>query len=760
MELLQGGVGESFAKAQRIVVWRQEPFGVQGTRAGTQQPLNMNRRPHIPKLVSPQRSAIEPFDGLRARVAPAPFAALLLACLGLATQEIRAGTAIARVWNEQNLAAIRIDSPHPPVQARNLFSVATCMYDAWTAYDTHSVGYIYHQRHSAPDIYMARRAAISQAAWRMLRERYAHSRSATTTLANLDAQMLGLGFATNNFSTDPSTPIGVGNAVYEAVSAWFLNDGARQTNETGIAYADALPENGGYVYTNPILLAGVPGITIVDINRWQRLQILNATDQNGFPVGPVQTYQGPQWLHVRPFAVSRQDPTRPWIDPGPPPRLGTASDHAFRTNVIEVIRASAMLTPDDGFLMDISPGAFGNNPLGSNDGTGHPSNPYTGLAYPPNVVKRGDVARLIAEFWADGPSSETPPGHWNVIANKVSDHPLFQKRLQGQGPVLDDLEWEVKLYFAINAAVHEGACAAWAIKRYYDSWRPISAIRYQGSLGQCSDPSAPSYHTNGLPLITNLIEIVTAQTSAFGGRHSGLKPGKVAVRAWPGQPVAPSLQYSGVKWIHADAWVPYQRSTFVTPGFPGYISGHSTFSRSAAEVMVAITGSPFFPGGILTQDSPANTSLGFEKGPSQAVQLQWATYYDAADQAGLSRIWGGIHPPVDDFAGRRAGSACGIAVWELVLKYLDGSIARQSISLAQIPSTNNTRHIRFNTVRGFRYSLQSTPDLATPFAPVEAASIRAEDTSSTWHEPATTPQLFYRVLGESLTPLNTPANPQ
>src|SRR6266404_5187805 len=75
-----------------------------------------------------------------------------------------------------------------------------------------------------------------------------------------------------------------------------------------------------------------------------------------------------------------------------------------------------------------------------------------------------------------------------------------------------------------------------------------------------------------------------------------------------------------------------------------------------------------------TYTSPANTGLGFEKGPSLSFQLQWATYYDAADQAGLARIWGGIHPPVDDFAGRRAGAQCGQGVWALAQKYFDGSV--------------------------------------------------------------------------------------
>jgi hypothetical protein len=265
---------------------------------------------------------------------------------------------------------------------------------------------------------------------------------------------------------------------------------------------------------------------------------------------------------------------------------------------------------------------------------------------------------------------------------------------------------------------------------------------------------------HSVPRFTNLIELVTPQTALFGARHSGLKAGKIALRTWPGQPVAPTLQYSGVKWIHADAWVPYQRSTFVTPGFPGYISGHSTFSRSAAEVLTAITGSPFFPGGIFTYDSPANTSLGFEKGPSQSVQLQWATYYDAADQAGRSRIWGGIHPPVDDFAGRRTGSACGKEVWQLAQKYLDGSIARQSISMVIQPATNGTRTLSFNTVRGFRYAVQSTPDLSIPFTNLDPVPIRAEDTTTTRTDATVAPQSYFRVLGEAGIEAPAPGNPQ
>src|SRR5207249_7187016 len=120
--------------------------------------------------------------------------------------------------------------------------------------------------------------------------------------------------------------------------------------------------------------------------------------------------------------------------------------------------------------------------------------------------------------------------------------------------------------------------------------------------------------------------------SVLSGRHAGLTPGKIAIYSWPGVPPDPIHQHGGVRWIHADTWVPYQRTNFVTPAFPGYISGHSTFSRSAAEALTAITGSPFFPGGMGTYTAVSNTALAFEKGPSQTVQLQWGTYYDASDQ--------------------------------------------------------------------------------------------------------------------------------
>lgn len=684
---------------------------------------------------------------------------MLLGCgIALVT---RAGAAhsIARIWNERALAAIRNDTPHPPAQARNLFSFSVATYDAWAAYDPVAVGYVYRGKHTANDVAAARREAISYAVWRLQRERHVYSRTAAATLEADDALMASLGYDINNASRDLSTPAGVGNAVYDAVSAWFINDGARQASGTPynpefpavipVAYPDFPASQGGYTFLNPALATSLPGIqdnigrTVLDVNIWQRLQVVNAVDQNGFPQGPLQGYLGAQWLGVRPFAMTRTDAARPWIDPGPPPFFGTATHAVFVQEVVEVIRYSSELTPDDGVRVDISPASFGNNSLGENDGSGRPLNPVTGRPYAPNVVKRGDYARALTEFWADGPNSETPPGHWNTMANDVSDHPLTVKRIGGTGPVVDDLEWDAKLYFSLNAALHEAACAAWSIKRHYNAWRPLTAVRYLGGLGQASDPSLPSYNPNGLPIVSNLIEVVTPASRA-SGRHAGLTVGKIALRCWPGESPQRTLP-NGVKWLHAEDWTTYQRTNFVTPAFPGYVSGHSTFSRSAAELLTAFTGTEFFPGGM---GSYTITHLLNEAGPSEPVTLQWATYYDAADQVGLSRIWGGIHPPVDDFAGRRVGAEAGQGVWNLARGYFDGTVMQTPLAIRR--SNSQTHEVSYQTRRGFHYQLQSTASLQEPFTN-EAAPVRQPfDSQRVRHEAASGgPARFYRLITSS-----------
>jgi membrane-associated phospholipid phosphatase len=184
------------------------------------------------------------------------------------------------------------------------------------------------------------------------------------------------------------------------------------------------------------------------------------------------------------------------------------------------------------------------------------------------------------------------------------------------------------------------------------------------SRGQSTDPSLASYSKDGLPLVPGLIELITKDKTARGGPMATLagNEGKIAVRAWQRSTGDPNAPHVG--WILGTTWVPYQLPTFVTPSFQGYISGHSTFSRAAAEVLTGITGSEYFPGGVSESIVKAG-SFRIDPGPSADVVLRWATYYDAADQAGQSRLFGGIHVQADDFTGRIVGSTCGKDAWAL-----------------------------------------------------------------------------------------------
>lgn len=570
---------------------------------------------------------------------------------------------VARRWDEALLDAIRRALPAPTVHARNLYHASAAMWDAWAAYDPAAGGVFVEEKHRAADVDAARAEAISYAAYRLLTARYLNAVGGNESLSEFADLMDALCYPLDVTTTEGGSPAALGNRIAETILAAAADDGA---NEAG-GYQPV-----DYEPVNPPLVVAGDAISMADPNRWQPLQIEHMISQNGIPVtNGVQQAIGPQWGHVTSFAIPPGGEEGLPMDPGPPPAFG--SDE-YKEEAIEVIRLSSQLDPDDPTTIDVSPGAIGDNPLGTNDGDGYDVNPVTGEPYEPEVVPRADFGRVLAEFWADGPKSETPPGHWNVIANHVGDELGSDLRIGGAGPVVDRLEWEVKTYLALNGAVHDAAIAAWGLKGHYDSVRPISMIRYMGSLGQSSDPDGPSYDPNGLPLVDGLVEVITDETTAPGARHEALAghEGEIAIRAWAGNPADPKAEIGGVTWIRAVEWVPYQLPTFVTPSFPGYVSGHSTFSRAAAEVMTAMTGTPYFPGGASGYTIEAG-SLDFEKGPSADIELEWATYYDAADQAGRSRLWGGIHISADDLAGRSTGAACGIAAWERALGYFSGA---------------------------------------------------------------------------------------
>jgi hypothetical protein len=578
------------------------------------------------------------------------------------------GHSVARVWDEALLDAIRRDTPAPTVHARNLFHTSAAMWDAWAAYDSTAEGYFVKEKLHTDDVQAAREAAISYAAYRLLLHRYSVASGLQETFDELTATMAKLCYRIDYTSTEGDSPAALGNRIAAKVIAYGRNDGAHEA----LRYADPT-----FVPANAPLVVAEPGTEMRDPNAWQPLALAQSVAQNGLPVpGKVQSFIGPQWGHVAGFALPKSAEGLP-LDPGPAPELGdAASDARFKETAVAVIRYSSRLEADDGATLDIGPGALGGNDLGTNDGDGHDVNPETGLPYAPDVVSRGDYERALAEYWADGPKSETPPGHWNTIANEISDTPGLEHRIGGRGPVVDRLEWDVKLYLALNGAVHDAAVAAWGAKRFYDSARPISMIRYMGGKGQSSDPQGPSYDPDGLPLVPGLIEVVTRASSAPGERHAELADhvGEIAIRAWSGPPEEPAGPSQGVRWILAGDWVPYQAPTFVTPAFPGYISGHSTFSRAAAEVLTGFTGNSYFPGGLYEWHVPAG-SFGIESGPSEDLTMQWATYFDAADAAGISRLYMGIHVSPDDFGGRKVGSRCGKDAWALAQEYFDGSAA-------------------------------------------------------------------------------------
>jgi len=607
--------------------------------------------------------------------------AAIVLCCGPAAANEPPDASVARQWNEDLLTAIRNDFARPTVHARNLFHTSAAMWDAWAAYDADSSQFQHIEKVDlAPDLVLAaREKAISYAAYRLLRWRFQNSPGAVESLDRFDARMTSLGFDRDFTSTAGDDPAALGNRIAATYIEFGLNDTSNEANDFA---------NQFYMAVNEPLVPVLPGNPeITDPNRFQPLALDVFIDQSGnVVIGGFPKFLSPEWGTVTPFALTSEDLTvyqrdghEYWVyhDPGAPPMLGGVGDDLYKSGFEQVALWSGKLDPTDGVMIDVSPASQGDNTLGTNDGNGHDLNPVTGQPYQPQVVPAGDYYRVLAEFWADGPDSETPPGHWFTIANYVSDHPLFEKKLRGKGPVLDNLQWDVKLYLALGGAMHDSAVAAWGAKGWYDYVRPVSAIRAMCDNGQSSDPGAPSYHPEGIGLHPGSIELITKASSAPGERHFGLAGNmdqhlnKIALKAWrgPSEIINPDTDTAGVGWIRCENWWPYQRPSFVTPPFAGYVSGHSTFSRAAAVVMTQITGDEYFPGGVGEFFAPANEFLVFEDGPSVDITLQWATYADASDETSLSRIYGGIHPTADDIPGRLMGAEIGADAVALALDF-------------------------------------------------------------------------------------------
>ncbi len=616
---------------------------------------------------------------------------------------------VARKWNDLLLEAIRNDLARPTVHARNLFHVSAAMYDAWAVYEPKAKTYFlgktvggYYipfdsvQPNSSQSKVFKQVTAMSYAAYQLIKHRFRNSPGASEIAYRADSLLIALGYIIQNQTDYYISPHGMGNYIAEQVINYGLQDGANESGDYANEYYE--PVN------NPLDLTSRGSNSLADPNRWQALQFRGGfIDQSGNPIpAEVIDFLSPEWGDVVPFSFRSSDMVTQnrdeneyqiFKDPGPPPYIDTVANvgiqDPYKWGFALVSAWSSHLDPTDGVMMDISPNSIGNISIeslpteisayeqfydwneGGDPSPGYDENPITGEAYEEQIVPRADYARVLAEFWADGPDSETPPGHWFTILNYVHDHPAFSRRFMGEGEEMDPLEWDVKAYFMLGGAMHDAAIAAWSVKGYYDYIRPISAIRYMATRGQSTDEALPNYSPAGLPLVEGYIELVGEGDPLVGAEGEFLN--ELKVKAWRGHQYIqdPSIDTAGVGWILAKDWWPYQRPSFVTPPFAGYVSGHSTYSRAAAEVLTLLTGSEYFPGGMGEFHAPQNDFLVFERGPSVDVTLQWAKYYDASDQCSLSRIWGGIHPPADDLPGRLMGAAIGQQAFDYARSFFE-----------------------------------------------------------------------------------------
>lgn len=285
---------------------------------------------------------------------------------------------------------------------------------------------------------------------------------------------------------------------------------------------------------------------MTDPSKWQQLRF-----DNGLSPG----YIAPHWGNVIPFALSSPSALRP---PTPP----TFDSPTYLAQTQEIVDLTAHLD---------------------------------------------DEKKVIAEYWADGPKSVLPPGHWQIFGQIVS---------QRRGYNLDQ---DVQLFFLLGNAVMDAGISCWECKRFYNTSRPITAIRalYAGQL-------VPS----------------------FAGPNKG------------------------IQMVDGAQWFPYQSRNFITPPFPEYASGHSTFSAASAEILQRFTGSDSFGYSVTV---PVGSSNFDPTIPTQPITLSWATFSQAADQAGLSRRYGGIHFAAGDMEARKCGRLVGAAVWDVAQSYINGT---------------------------------------------------------------------------------------
>ena len=377
----------------------------------------------------------------------------------------RPTVSVARLWIEVALQAIRNDFARPTVYARNLFHISAAMYDAWATYSGSASPYSFGDGGTpcgpstvqpTDSVRSAQEEAISYAASRLIRHRFRLSPNAARVNRDADTLLAALGYEAGADSADPAvnTPSAVGDCLGALYVRRGFTDGSNEANNyRSLSYRSVNP------YLDP---SSSGNSRLHDPDRWQPLRLHRYIDQAGLPGAEEPDFLTPEWGRVAPFALSEDDLTihrrggteyYVYHDPGPPPTVVGPMSNLYKWGFSLVARWSSHLSPNNGVLMDISPAGLGNvrsyprtfdayaDFYGADSGgSGHDVNPATGQAYDPQWVPWGDYARVLAEFWADGPDSETPPGHWFAILNTVNDHDRHVRRFAGKGPELGVLE--------------------------------------------------------------------------------------------------------------------------------------------------------------------------------------------------------------------------------------------------------------------------------------------------------------------------------
>ncbi|MEM7592222.1 MAG: vanadium-dependent haloperoxidase [Cyanobacteria bacterium P01_A01_bin.83] len=241
-----------------------------------------------------------------------------------------------------------------------------------------------------------------------------------------------------------------------------------------------------------------------------------------------------------------------------------------------------------------------------------------------------DEQKLIAEFWEDGGGTSFPPGTWMTFGEFVSAR---------DDNTLDD---DVQLFFGLGNAVFDAGVATWESKVFYNYARPVRTVRELGELG-----------------------LIGEFNEDLGG---------FAIEAWtPNQ---------GTQTILATDFLTFQTpGSDPSPPFAEYTSGHSAFSAAGAEILQLFTGSDEFGADVTFEAGESRFEPGLT--PAETTTLEWSTFTEAADEAGLSRLYGGIHFEDGDINGRILGREVGNAVYEEALFYINGGEETESLDFEE-----------------------------------------------------------------------------